>query len=249
MLNIFEQPWLFIIAAIAALITVYIIILDRKIYWLSWLTMVFLIALYLMTKSTILTLSPSVQTLLKILLPVVIILLIIFIIISIIRSGEKGSWFWLGPIALCLFGIGLDLLITTDSEQIKKAINTCQKAFKQQNIKLIAPFISDKYQDSIHENKQDLLQHCSSFLEKILFSNITRLSTQIQKTDNIATATIVVFISFDPRSFVAESYGTFSAKVAARITLKKEPDKIWRIQKTEIIEVDNQPTSWNKIDI
>jgi hypothetical protein len=70
---------------------------------------------------------------------------------------------------------------------------------------------------------------------------------QTDRKNAEAVVTIAVFIAFNENSFVVRDYSVANAKVALKITLKKETDRQWRIYQTEIIEVNNQPFNWNAV--
>jgi hypothetical protein len=247
MLNIFEQPWLLFAVAFISLICLYISTLERKLYWLSLLILLSLAALNLLLEAKPFFLNPKTITILKILLPAGQLCLSIWLIISIVQLRDRSAYIWLLPIILSTAGFGLDLLVKTDMEKIKSAINAGQRAFQQEDIELLGSIISDKYQDSFHTNKQSLLQHFNSYFSEPLCDGISRTFMQTDKKNAEAVVTIAIFIAFNENSFVVRDYSVANAKVALKITLKKETDRQWRIYQTEIIEVNNQPFNWNAV--
>jgi hypothetical protein len=245
--NIFEQPWLLFAAAFISLICLYISTLDRKFYWLSLLILLSLAAFNLLLEAKLFFLNPKTITILKILLPAAAAGLSIWLIIGIIRLKERSAYIWLLPIILSTAGFGLDWLVKTDMEKIKSTINASQRAFQQEDIKLLGSIISDKYQDSFHADKQALLRHFSFYFSEPICDSVTRTFMQTDKKNAEAVVTIAVFIAFNENSFVVRDYSVANAKVALKITLKKETDRQWRIYQTEIIEVNNQPFNWNAV--
>lgn len=247
MFNIFEQPLLLFAAAFISLIVLYISTLERKFYWLSLLILLSLAVLNLLLKERLFFLSPKTITILKILLPVAAAALSIWLITSIIELRERSAFIWLLPIILSITGFGLDWLVKTDTEKIKSIINAGQRAFEQEDLKLLGSIVSEKYQDSFHPNKQALLGHCNSYFAQPLCDSVTKTFMQMDKNQNEATITIAAFISFNENSFVVRDYGVLNAKVAVKIKLKKEADRQWRILTVEIIEVNNQPFDWASV--
>jgi hypothetical protein len=245
LLNIFEQPWVILGASIIALIIIYVITLNRKLYWLSLLIFACSSMLYLLLKTDLLPFGQIAKIILLWLLPIAILILLILLVLSILK--QRSAWFWLIPVVLCIFAFGMDWLVKTDMEEIKTVINNGKNAFENENINALSSIVSVDYQDSYHSNKQQLLRHCSSYFNGPVFRSITKTSMQTEITAGQATVIIVVFITFESEGFVFENYGVTTAKVAARIHLKKEKDKNWRICSSEIIEVNNQPFDWQQV--
>ena len=160
---------------------------------------------------------------------------------------DRSAYIWLLPLLLSTAGFGLDWFVKTDMEKIKSTINSGQRAFQQEDIKLLNSILSDKYQDSFHPNKQAMLQHFNSYFSEPLCDDITKTFMQTNKKDTETDVTIAVFITFNQNSFVVRDYGVLNAKVALKIILKKEMDRQWRIFTVEIVEVNNQPFDWASV--
>jgi hypothetical protein len=244
MFNIFEQPWLLFAAAFVALMSIYVSTLERKLYWLSLLNLILFAVLNLLLKDKIFFLNPRSIALLKILIPIAAGGLSIWLIISIVQLQDRSAYTWLLPLILLLTGFGFDWLVKTDMEKIKAAINTSQRACRQEDIKLFSSIVSDNYQDSFHIDKQALLGHFKTYFSEPLCDSITKTFIQTNKRDSEATVTVAYFIIFNQDSFVSRDYGVLTAKVALRMILKKEADRQWRISKAELVEVNNQPFNW-----
>lgn len=245
MFNIFEKPWGLFGAAIVGLVIIYIILLDRRFYWLSLAIFVCSVLLHLSIETSLLEFNRIISIASKVILPTAIAGFTILLFINIANLKERSAYIWLIPVFLCILAFASDWAVKTDMEKIKTVMNTGEKAFEQENLKELSTIISDNYKDSYHSDKKELLRHCGSYFSEPVFRSITKTFMQIEKRDKQAAVTIVVFITFDYEGFAFENYGVTTAKVAAKLSLEKEKDKKWRIYQAEIIEVNNQPATWH----
>ncbi len=249
MFNIIEQPWLLVIASFISLAIIYAIILDRKLYWMCLLIISFSVSLFLVTGANILTFYPLLAAILKVALPIAIVVLISLVIFEIIRIRERPYWLWMMPIILCGLGFGIDFLIQTDNEKIRKVIYTAIRAVEQENCSTINKIISSSYHDSFHNTKEELMQHCRTTLGRPLINKITRTSQELEISAREANITMAVIVLFEEHSTAVEGYGVTAASATARIQLRKEAGNKWFITEVEIIEVNRQPFRWSAINL
>jgi hypothetical protein len=159
---------------------------------------------------------------------------------------EKRRWWQLLiPIFLVVAAFGADMLVQTDLEKINSVINAAINAVQQEDYRAIGATIADNYSDSYHSTKQHLLDHCRRELSKPLVDKIKKPARKIDISDSKATATVFAVIILDKNSYLAQ-YKSFFL-VNSRLSLRKQPDKSWLINRIEILEIDRQPTSWNRI--
>jgi len=247
MFNIFEQPWLLFAAAFIALLIVYILTLERSFYWLSLLILICLAVLNLVLKSRLFFLNPTAILVLKIVLPIAAAALSAILIWNVVQLKDKASFIWFVPLAIMIGGFGLDWLVKTDMEQIKSILNSGRLSIEREDKRLLDSIISDKYEDSIHQNKQALLRHFDNYFGQRLCESITNTFTDISKKQNEAEIITVFFVTFGTASFPVTDYGVLSCLVNLRVKAAKEDDGRWRIRQVEIAEVDNQPFSWSAV--
>jgi len=249
MFNIIEQPWLLVAASFISLVIIYAIILDRKLYWMSLMIISFSASLFMIIDAKLLNFFPLLSTILKISLPIAIAVLVSLIIIEIVQIRERIYWLWLIPMILCGLGFGIDFLIPTDNEKIKKVIDTGIRAVEEENCNAINNIISSDYRDSYHHTKQELMQHCRSTLSRSLIDKITRTSQQVEITGREANVIMAVIVLFDKQSVSVEAYGVTAASATARVQLRKEAGNNWFISEVEVTEVNGQPLGWNAINL
>ncbi|MGB2865676.1 MAG: NADH-quinone oxidoreductase subunit J [Sedimentisphaerales bacterium] len=160
---------------------------------------------------------------------------------------EKRRWWQLlVPVFLIAAAFGADMLVQTDLEKINSVINTAIKAVQQEDCSAIEAVIANNYSDSYHSTKKHLLDHCRRELSKPLVDKGKETGLLIKISDSNATATLFAVIIFDKNSLISQNYKSFLL-VKARLSLRKQPDKRWFINRIEILEIDRQPTNWNRI--
>ena len=160
---------------------------------------------------------------------------------------EKRRWWQLlVPVFLVIAAFGADMLVQTDNEKINSVVNTTIKAVQQEDYRAIGAVIANNYSDSYHSTKKHFLDRCRRELSKPLVDKGKKTGLLIDISDSNATATLFAVIIFDKNSYISQNYKSFLL-VKARLSLRKQPDKRWLINRIEILELDRQPTSWNRI--
>lgn len=158
---------------------------------------------------------------------------------------EKRRWWqWLLPIGVAASGLGLDYAVTTDLEKVHKIMKVGIEAVEREDCATIARLLADDYEDSCHKSKQALLSRCRSRLVPPAVEKISRFAAQVEVTPPAALATLTLMMQFDKDSFWAKNYKT-TAIVTVQIYLQKQPDRNWLIHRTEVLEVDKMPVTWN----
>jgi hypothetical protein len=159
---------------------------------------------------------------------------------------RRHWWQLLIPVFLAVAAFGADMLVQTDREKINSVINTAIKAVQQEDCSAIEATIDNNYSDSYHSSKRQLMDHCKRELSKPLVEKNKKTGLLIEISDSSATAILFATISFDTNSYISQNYKSFLL-VKAKLSLKKQPDKRWLISRTEILELDRQPTSWSRL--
>ena len=160
---------------------------------------------------------------------------------------EKRRWWQLlVPVFLTVAAFGVDMLVQTDNEKINSVIHTVIKAVQQEDYSAIGAVITNNYSDSYHSTKKQFMDHCRRELSKPLVDKGKKTGLLIDISDSNATATLFAVIIFDKNSYISQNYISFLL-VKARLSLRKQPDKRWLISSIEILELDHQPTNWNRI--
>jgi hypothetical protein len=245
MFNVLEKPWGLFGAAIVALIIIYIIQLDRKMYWLNLAVLFFSALLYLSIVITWLDFSRTITMSLRIILTVAVAAFAFLLVVSIVQLNERLAYLWLVPVSLCALAFGLDALVGTDNEKITAVIDKSIEAVKKEDAAAFSKTIAEDYQDSFHNNKQDLISHFKRVLyEPVVASNRkTHQQTDI-KAEN-ATVTIVIWTFFEPQGWVFEM-GKASLKTDLKVKLRKYNNK-WLICGAEILALDGFEADWTVI--
>jgi hypothetical protein len=157
---------------------------------------------------------------------------------------EKRRWWQLLiPVFLIATAFGLDMLVQTDTEKINSVIHAAIKAVRQEDCSAIEAVIANNYSDSYHGTKKHLLDHCRRELSKPLVDKGKKTGLLIDISDSNANAILFAVIIFDKNSYISQNYKSFLL-IKARLSLRKQSDKRWLINRIEILELDRQPTSW-----
>lgn len=161
---------------------------------------------------------------------------------------EKRHWWQLAlPGFLFVAAFGLDFLVETDLEKIKKVIDIGIKAVEQENCSAIEQIISADYSDSYHNTKNDLMSHCREVLLESLIKKNKRRPAIIEISLPQATVTLTVITHFDEQSYVYREFGKPFIITKIKLYLRKEQNKGWVINRAEILEIDRQPVNWKDI--
>jgi hypothetical protein len=160
---------------------------------------------------------------------------------------EKRHWWQLlVPVFFVVAAFGVDMLVQTDLEKIHSVINEALNAVQQQDYGAIEATIADNYNDSYHGTKLQLMAHCRKELPRALIKKIKRTGLLPDISDSNAKAILFATVIFDKNSYISQNYKSFLL-VKARLSLQKQPDKRWLINRIEILELDRVPRSWKEI--
>lgn len=245
MLNVLEKPWLLFGAAIVALIIIYIIQLDRKMYWLNLAVLLCSVLLYVSITSTWLDFSRTFAMLLRIILPAAVAAFAILLVINTVQLNERLAYLWLVPVSLCALAFGLDALVGTDKEKITAVIDKSIQAVEKEDSAAFAKTIAEDYQDSFHKNKQELISHFKRELYEPVIANNRKTHQQTDIQADEAIAMVVIWTSFEPDGWVYEMGKAF-LKTDLKLQLRKYNNK-WLIHGVEILALDGYEADWTAI--
>jgi len=243
--NIFEKPWGLFGAAIVALIIIYIIQLDRKMYWLNLAVLLSSVLLYLSITATWLDSSRTITMLLRIILPATVAAFAFLLVVNIVQLNERLAYLWLVPVFLCALALGLDALVGTDREKITAVIDKSILAVEKEDADAFAKTIAEDYEDSFHNNKKDLISHFKRVLYEPVIANNRKTHQQTDIKADEATITVVIWTSFEPEGWVFEM-GKGFLKTDLKLHLRKYNNK-WLIQGAEILALDGYEADWTAI--
>jgi hypothetical protein len=158
---------------------------------------------------------------------------------------EKQKWWqWLLPAGVAVLALGLDFGVTTDLEKVNGALKAAMKAGEREDIVALAQLIAADYQDSYHESKQSLINHCRDRLKPPAIERIRKIGAAVQIAPPEAKVTLTFSVKFEKESFWVRTYGKASALVKVQLWLHKQPDKSWLLKRSEVLEVDTIPVGW-----
>ncbi len=156
---------------------------------------------------------------------------------------KRRVWQLLVPVLIAAAAVGLDLLVTTDLEQVRSLIKVVLKAVENEDCTAVARLVASDYQDPVHRNKAALMARCRRELDGPTLLRIKRLSDEVELSGSQAKVALFLRARFEDSSRVARQYKR-TLLISARLHLKKQPDGTWLIDLAEPFEVDKIPVSW-----
>ena len=173
-----------------------------------------------------------------------------FLVIGTLRSAfpeKRQPWQPLIPLLMAIAAFGIDAWVATDREQIREVVKTLLDATENEDVSALVGVIGPDYQDSFHRNRTRLVDRIRRELSKPVVKKTSRNGLSLDFTSSAApTALLRMSIVFEQDSNVAQNYGP-SYLVLIRISFKKYPNGRWLTNGIEIVEVNMQPVSWDRI--
>lgn len=164
---------------------------------------------------------------------------------------EKRHWWqFLVPILVVALAFGLDGIVQTDLEKIDAVIAKGVRAVKDEDVRVIGSILSDRYSDSYHSTKQQLLDHFKRVLSEPLVANHKETGRLVDIKGREATVVLFTTLTFEKNSHVAQNYVSF-LMTKSKLYLQKSPDPSgddkWLIRRIEVLELNRQPANWGYI--
>ncbi|MCE5339571.1 MAG: hypothetical protein LLF92_00395 [Planctomycetaceae bacterium] len=171
---------------------------------------------------------------------------IVFWIFRVVCPDKKRHWHYLLPLAIYIAAFAVSYFVQTVNEKILGTVNKGIKAFQQRNVASIEEIMADNYSDSLHPSKTYIVAYCQGLFETAMVDKVTFLSRQTDIQNGKATMTFEAMVKFAEQSRIAQMGKGFLI-VKAKLYFEKTADKRWRINSSEIIELDRNPIDWSKI--
>jgi hypothetical protein len=181
------------------------------------------------------------------LLGIAILLSFVVAITRLFLQNKRHTFIYAGftlSIFLAFAAFAIDILVKTDLEKIKNVIQVCVKAVEEENCDAIEKILSEQYSDSRHKSKTMIMAHCKVALADPLVEKNIKKIFSIEISPPNATAIFTVRILFDKQGMAYQNFVRLML-VKAQVNLQKENDN-WLINRTEILEINQQPMSWKK---
>lgn len=160
---------------------------------------------------------------------------------------EKRSWWqWLLPVVITAAAFGTDYIVQTDHEKIVAVIHAGIKAVENEDVRAIEALLAENYSDSYHDSKGPLLADCQRELQRNLVEKNKKTGQLIKISGPKATATVFMLITFQKDSYIAQNFLPF-LQIKVDISLQKQTDNTWLINRVEIRELNKQQTTWGQI--
>jgi len=248
MFDVCEQYWTLLIAAVIAWRILDAILSERRSWW-QWLLLILLLAASYCLDHFIetgrLEISSAITIAARVATIAAVVLLLILPVVQALSLHEPRWWLWLFPPCLAVAAFALDGFVKTDLEKINDLIRTGIKAVEDEKPDTIDTIVAPNYSDSYHNTKERLMHYCRRMLSEPLVEKNKKLALETEISPPEAIATLTVITKFDKRSFVYDYKPRMLIKT--ELTLQKQSDKIWLINRAELLEIDRQPVNWRQI--
>ena len=159
---------------------------------------------------------------------------------------KRRGWQLLAPLLLVAVAFGLDAIVQTDLEKINAVIDKGIKAVKEEDFRAVESILSDRYSDSYHRSKQQLLDHFKRVLSEPLIANHKQTGRLVDIKGSQASVVLFTTVVFEKNSRIAQNYTSF-LMTKTKLTLQKQPDGKWLISRIEVLELNRQPANWGHI--
>lgn len=172
---------------------------------------------------------------------------VVFLGVAMFRDAlpPKRAWiFWLLPMVIAAAAFGLDYFVQTDKEKIETVLAKACRAAEGEDIRALAPLISNNYRDSVHPSKQALLNHFGWRLSEPVIEKIVPAIVSLDIKPPGATVVFTARVMFDPKGPVFEYRKMMLFKLQADLAEEKGE---WFFSRTEILTIDLQPASWRHV--
>jgi hypothetical protein len=154
---------------------------------------------------------------------------------------KRGWLFWLLPVVIAILAFAIDFFVRTDKEKIETVLAKSCRAVEAEDIRALAPLISNDYRDSVHPSKQALLKHFGERLAEPVIEKIVPAIVSLDIKPPAATVVFTARVMFDPQGPVYEYRKMMFFKLQA--DLKREKGE-WFFCRVEILTIDLQPAGW-----
>jgi hypothetical protein len=159
----------------------------------------------------------------------------------------ERKWLFIPPVAIALLGLALCYLVETDKEKVQHVIAQGIKAIREQKADDLEKLFSPQYSDGAHATKKDFVRSWRLWLGEVKLENAGVSNAVYDMGKAKATVTFNWSIRFGKQT------GTFDYMTGvilygqARVVLAETTGRKWLIQSTELLEIMDQSTSWQKV--
>jgi hypothetical protein len=163
---------------------------------------------------------------------------------------KRRRWQLLVPVLVVVLAFGLDGIVRTDLERIDAVIAKGIKAVKEEDFRAVESILSDRYSDSYHSTKKDLLDHFRRVLSEPLVATHKETGRLVDIKGTEATVVLFTTVTFEKDSRVAQNYVSFlmtKSKLYLRKSRTPSEGPKWLISRIEVLELNRQPANWGYI--
>lgn len=172
---------------------------------------------------------------------------VLLVVVYIMRTSypeKQKFWHLLIPVFVITLAFGLDYLVKTDQEKIKRTLENIVTATMDKDVTAIEKLIAKDYFDRHHPTKQAIMNTCKFVVKRHNIKSITMTYHDILVDGKKANAEIIVRLRMNPATTAMPTPEYNFAKL--KLDLKKNPNETWQIKSTQLVEVNKNPVNWKR---
>jgi hypothetical protein len=176
--------------------------------------------------------------------------IVLFNVLAVVRwfVPLDRKWQYGPPIAMAVLALALCYLVDTDKELVHRVMSRAIAAVRQQKASEIDKLTSPDYSDPAHPDKKALMRSWDRWLGQVSIEHVGTNNAIYDLRRGEATVTFNWLVKFGPQRAGQNEAGGMAIFGVARVKLVETPRRKWLIQSSELLELMNRPTSWQRVD-
>jgi hypothetical protein len=176
--------------------------------------------------------------------------IIVLNVIAVVRwfVPLERKWLYIPPAAIAVIALAVCYLIDTDKELVQRVMSQAITAVREQKPQAMERLISPDYSDGRHPDKKALVQAWKGWFGRVKIDHVGTSNAVYEIADGKATVTFNWLVKFGSQPGHASEMGGLVLFGQARVKLVETQGRKWLIRSSELLELMNHPTSWQRVD-
>jgi hypothetical protein len=158
----------------------------------------------------------------------------------------ERKWLFIPPVTIALLALALCYLVETDKEKAQHVIAHGVKAVREQKADDLEKLISPQYSDGAHATKKDFVRSWRIWLGEVKLEGVGISNATYEMGDAKATVTFNWNIRFGKQTGTFDYLSGGILFGQTRVILAETAGRKWMIKSSELLEIMNQSTSWQR---
>jgi hypothetical protein len=160
----------------------------------------------------------------------------------------ERKWLFLPPVAVALLALGLCYLVDTDRELVERVMSKAIDGVRQQKPDVIAGLVAPDYSDSRHHSRDALIGAWKQWMGRFAFDHVGTSDVVYDISRGSATVTFSWLVRFARQPGHPTDMDGMIVFGRAKVTLVETPHRKWLVRSSELLELMNHPTNWQRVD-